>query len=111
MPGEEITINVQPGEIYQYKPPISTINIAKNAVKIGVSISEKDYMKINNDINNPNLYGNFSFKIKTGENKLDEIQIGKTYMYETQEGINQPSLIFDNAPPSLLVEIVGEGMN
>lgn len=90
------------GTIEQFKGPLfkgpfnagSTISLS-GPCKIGVSINEDDYF----------LYGptsSFKFYING-----KQIWMGRTYMYETGEQVNNPVIIFpDETPASVTVNIM-----
>lgn len=89
------------GTILQYKGPFSagaTIGF-QHSTKIGISINEKDYMRINQD----GRTQGFIFTING-----QTIRLGETFMYETDNAIEANSIIqFPNgAPESTLVNIV-----
>lgn len=95
------------GVIKQYKGPFQagyTINLTGNACKIGVSISEDDFMSWGATQDNGKWYGqDFILKIKG-----QQIHMGRTYIYETQQAVNQPiPIIFpQGAPTSLIIDVV-----
>lgn len=94
------------GEIIQYQGPfeenysISISPSSENKVyKIGVSVSEKDFMKYGKK-------GQKNNSIKFMINN-QQIQLGRTQMYESKELFIRSNISFpDGAPSSTLVEIV-----
>lgn len=87
------------GTIQQYKGPFQsgyTISLEKSC-KVGISIGEKDFMKLGSQ-----EYSSLQFNIN-GEN----IHMGRTYMYEVDNPIPAGTIIFPSgAPQSVLVEVV-----
>lgn len=83
------------GTIEQFQGPFGTsytIPLQKNICRLGISISEDDFMK-NQD---------FSFTLNG-----QTIQMGKTQIYEMEQPTVNTSLIFpDGAPASVLVNCV-----
>lgn len=91
------------GTIGQYKGPFSSSeNIATKigigaAVKFGVTIGEKDYMKIKN------------FKMKINGATLTDplFHIGKTFIYEIDDKFVLSELSFpEGAPASTIIDYV-----
>lgn len=89
------------GEIKQYTGPFEenhSINLNGNCL-IGFSLSEDDFMLTAQPTLNPPK--NFSFIIN---NK--EIQMGRTFIYQTGEQINNTIISFPNgAPASLKINV------
>ena len=109
-------MSVQKGTIAQYRGPFPigyTLNLEgqspNNNCIIGISVDEKDYMSNgtphDEDRNHTwgRLYGeDIVFTINN-----QQIHLGKTQMYETEQQINNTIIQFPNgAPASLKVEIV-----
>ena len=107
---------IQEGTIRQFSGPFDsnyTIDLGNsyyNNCKIGISVQEDDYMnwKLNLE-NNQNYqqtwteYGKDIVFIINNE----EIHLGKTFMYETEQQINNTTISFPNgAPSSLKVRVV-----
>lgn len=83
------------GTIEQFQGPFEEgyeINFIPNICRLGISISEDDFMKNQN----------FSFTLNG-----QTIQMGKTQIYEMEQPTVNTSLIFpDGAPASVLVNCV-----
>ena len=115
------------GVIEQYKGPYSpgtvenpNIILTGNACKIGMSISEDDFMswQATQDEQTKQWSGkDFVFKIilsipqlnsETPKIQIEQIHMGRTFMYQSQQAVNQPIRIFfpDGAPTSLIVDVV-----
>lgn len=90
---------------HQYKPPfenneiyISTHVDNNIVIKIGFTISEKDYMKTANGSRN------FTFKINE-----DQIEMGKTFIYEPGEPLSSGCIIsfpYQSPPPSFTIDVL-----
>lgn len=97
------------GVIKQYKGPFTKndiINLTGNACKIGISIAEDDFMNWGATYNSETgqWYGkDFIINIKG-----QQIHMGRTYIYQTQQAVNQPIPISfpDGAPTSLIIDVV-----
>lgn len=91
------------GEIKQFKGPFSNgyeITAGGNCI-IGISISEDDYMKLGTSAEVQSKT-NFSVEIN-GET----IEIGRTFIYETGDVINNTIIKFPKgAPLSTIVDVV-----
>ena len=115
------------GVIKQYKGPYSpgtrenpNITLTGNACKIGMSISEDDFMSWGAIYNNETKQWegkDFIFKMilsisKPNSTNLTEyeeqIHMGRTFIYQSQQAINQPIKIYfpDGAPTSLIIDVV-----
>ena len=100
------------GVIKQYKGPFPTnheINLTGNACKIGISISEDDFMSwgASYDQNKQEWHGeDFIVNIKG-----QQIHMGRTYMYQTQQAVTQPIIVKfpDGAPTSLIMDVIYSG--
>lgn len=95
------------GVIKQFKGPFEenqSISLTGNACKIGISIAEDDFMSWGATYNQGEWRGkDFIINIK-GE----QIHMGRTYIYQSQQAIDQPILISfpDGAPTSLIIDVV-----
>ena len=92
------------GIIKQFRGPYKqqTQITLGSVCRIGVSMSEKDFMKIANE----NELNNFVFILNGQQLELSpiSIQLGRTQIYEIEEGINISTIFFPNgAPASLLI--------
>lgn len=98
------------GTIRQYRPPFPKDGInTQGSLKIGISIGQKDYMSWRRDISPENRDQEYNptdqdfYFIINGQ----EIHMGRTCMYETQQAINNAVIQFPSNPPkSVLVETV-----
>ena len=98
--------------IKQYIGPFSANDslelISSTKCKIGVSISEKDFMKRGN----PNLDNQVILKIENKKNNnitivQNEIQIGKTFIYQPGDALEKVTLSFPKgAPDSIIIDVV-----
>ncbi len=97
-------------KVTQYQGPFEAnkpIVIEGNKCKIGISVGEKDFM-------NPpegNISKNIRFSIQIGEEEyiVPEIWIGRTYIYQVEQPLENVSITFlDNAPSSTLIEVIYE---
>ena len=110
--------SIEKGDIYQFKGPFPAsssepaIQINGNCY-IGVSISEDDYMKFGSVYRDGQYIKekNFSMEITCQNNtrKKYKIELGRTFMYETQGSLNGNITITfpDGAPSSVTVNIIG----
>lgn len=97
------------GVIKQFKGPFKenqSINLTDNPCKIGISIAEDDFMSwgaIYNSKTKQWQGKDFIINIK-GE----QIHMGRTYIYQSQQAVDQPiSISFpDGAPTSLIIDVV-----
>ena len=90
---------------HQYKPPfennqirISTKVSDNVTIKIGFTISEKDYMKTSNE--------NRSFTFQINE---DQIEMGRTFIYEPGEPLSSDCIIsfpYQSPPPSFTIDVL-----
>lgn len=97
------------GTIKQFRGPFSentTINIGSNSnCIIGVSVGQDDFMSWNS-ADPPIIPPGYEKDIKFTING-STIHLGRTYMYQTQQQINDTVLTFpQGAPPSTKVQIV-----
>ena len=83
--------------------PNFPVTDSQEYIKIGISISEKDFMRMEA---NGGFYFNFGEKDENEEYK--NIKMGKTCMYETQKILaNNLKVIFPyECPQSVLVQVV-----
>ena len=85
------------GTIKQYQGPFEEgyqLNLQGHCI-IGISISEDDYMILGAN------QKSFQFTING-----QQIWLGRTYMYQTEEQINNTIITFpDGAPDSTLIEV------
>ncbi len=102
-------INWNVGKIQQVQGPLEAnttiiVSTANTSYKLGISLDEDDYMSWKSDqwsIQDPNAK-DFKFILN---NQI--IHLGRTQMYETQQSINNTSLVFpDGAPASLKIQVV-----
>lgn len=102
-------INWNVGTIQQIQGPLEANTTiiaaaANTSYKLGISLGEDDYMSWKSDQwseQNPNAK-DFRFVLN---NQI--IHLGRTQMYETQQSINNTSLVFpDGAPASLKIQVV-----
>ena len=88
------------GVIKQFKGPFAVnqqLNIGNGNCKIGISISEDDFMKLGSE-----QHTSFQFIIND-----QLIHMGRSYMYETDSQINNTTISFPKgAPLSTIVDIV-----
>ena len=75
--------------------------------KLGVSLAEKDFMIFGaEEDSQEKMPTSFKFLLDQGEGE-EEFWVGRTQMYESDEGIKVHSLIFpQGAPASVLIEYV-----
>lgn len=92
------------GQIIQIKGPLNEGQSYKfsPAVKIGMSIGQKDFMYWKNGIGQ-----DFIFTIKVGNGNEETIHMGRTYIYEvTQNSLNNVEITFpDGTPDSFIMDI------
>lgn len=95
------------GYIKQYTGPFEsgqTITTNANCI-IGISVGQKDYMREEED-------DGILFTIKEDREPISTIKLGKTFMYQTQQQINNTVITFPNgAPVSTKVELIYEPLN
>ena len=87
------------GTIQQYKGPFKSTDVItlEKSYKVGISIREKDFMKLGSQ-----KHSSLQFNIN-GEN----IHMGRTCMYEVDNPIPAGTITFPSgAPQSVLVEVV-----
>lgn len=95
------------GVIKQFKGPFKknqSISFTDNPCRIGVSIAEDDFMSWGATYSQDGWQGkDFIINIK-GE----QIHMGRTYIYQSQQAVDQPiSISFpDGAPTSLIIDVV-----
>ena len=108
------------GTIEQFQGPFGTsytIPLQKNICRLGISMSEDDFMSWNSttEIGEDSqgrpctIYkpGNFFFELRTQNEQSRVIQMGKTQIYEMEWPEDNISLYFPNgAPASTLVNCV-----
>lgn len=96
---------IKAGIIKQYKGPFQPGQelILNGNCKIGISMNEDDFMSWKAYKENDIWKGqNFIFSINE-----QIIHMGRTYIYETDNKINQVKLAFpDGAPLSLIIDVV-----
>ena len=94
------------GTISQYQGPFSagySITLDGNCI-IGISINEDDYMKAGSQLSPSGQIQEKSFRFTINGN---QIWMGRTYKYQTEEQVNETVVSFpDGAPSSLLLEAV-----
>lgn len=101
------------GDIIQYKLDDNTFNnkiieFDQNiAAKIGLSTREKNYLAIYEDDFAQNNNRELSMIITYADNSSSTIQLGKTFMYESQVAMKIKEITFTNSnfPPGTYLEV------